>query len=599
MVRGETTVRLHTGTLGVHGYEGSMHRFGGSRLLGLNVPPSQLHRALALLATISLFIGTRASWTQALTTKPIVMLALSICYLFILLGALLVLTVRSQRALVLVDGLILATACVMVIGAVSIQHKPSDEGTLVAQAAKTMLHGDPIYGVAWPQMFVDQAVPITKTMDGGADYTFGYPPLAVILTAPAIPVFGFPAASSVVNTFVLLVGAIMLWLLLPIGWRPGATAVMLGFPILPNYARLGYPAIIAMVLLIPVVVRWPRIGAGGRLRRTDILKAVFLGAACATQQLAWFVTPFLLVGLFAVRHGELPTRRSLTLVGTFAGVAAATWLAIDLPFIVRDAPAWASGILLVLTQHAVPHGQGLIDVSFYLTNGSGALDFYSYASLLLAMGLLAASAIWVRRLGPGLTVIPWFVFYLSVRSQDGYFLMMTPLWLAAAATAPPAAFQHAWQPGISASARLRLSASRGGRWLLGPPGRAALAGLLLAPALVCATIAVTTREPLQMSIISTESHGSNNKGLWQMEVDVQNTASRALAPHFAISSGQGVTPFWTATGGPAVLAPHQRARYQLTSAVPAGYSPGTNGFFYLRALTDQPMTVSTTPIPIR
>jgi hypothetical protein len=570
-----------------------------SRYLGADIPPSQLQRGLALLATISLFIGTRTNWTQALTAKPVVMIALSICYLFILLGAVLVLMVRSERALVLVEALILAIACVMVIGAVAIHHKPSDEGTLVAKAAQTMLEGKEIYGVAWPQTFIDQQIPITKMMDGGADYTFGYPPLAVLATAPALPIVGFPAAASVVDTLVLLIGALMLWILLPIGWRSGATAVMLGFPFLPSYARLGYPAIIAMVLLIPVVVRWPRIGATGRLRRTDVLKAVCLGAACAAQQLAWFVAPFLLIGLFALRRGEIPARRALGLVGAFAGIAVASWLVIDLPFIVADAPAWAAGVLLVLTQHAIPHGQGLIDISFYLTDGSRALDFYSYAALLLAMGLLVASVIWVRRLGPALTVIPWFVFYLSVRSQDGYFLMMTPLWLAAAATAPPAVFQRAWQPRLGAAARLRVGATRGGRSLLGPAGRVALAGLLLAPALACATIAVTSEAPLEMSIVAMTSHGPDDQGLWQMDVDVHNVASIALAPHFTISTGQSITPFWSATGGPALLAPHQNALYRLTAAIPAGYTPGPNGFFFLRALTDRPMTVSTTPIPIR
>ena len=117
-------------------------------------------------------------------------------------------------------------------------------------------------------------------------------------------------------------------------------------------------------------------------------------------------------------------------------------------------------MLLVLTQHAIPHGQGLIDVSFYLTDGSAALDFYSYAALLLGAGLLVATALWVRRLGPALTVIPWLVFYLSVRSQDGYFLLMTPLWLAAAATAPPSAFAHAWQPSLRGIVPARLAESR-------------------------------------------------------------------------------------------------------------------------------------------
>jgi hypothetical protein len=575
-----------------------MVRMRGWTFLGEAVPPSQVHRALALVATLSLFIGTRTAWTQALTASPVVMLALSVCYLGILLAAALALMVRTQRALVVVEALILATACAMVIGAVAVHHKPSDEGTLVAQAARTMMGGGEIYGVAWPQLFLDQHVAITKTMSGGADYTFGYPPLAVLLTAPALLVVGFPGAASIVTTLALLFGAIGLWVLLPIGWRSGATALMLGFPFLPAYARLGYPAIIAMVLLIPVVVRWPTIATGHGLRRSDILKAVCLGAACATQQLAWFVTPFLLVGLYALRRGDGPARRALGQVGSFVAIAALTWLAIDLPFIVRDAPAWAAGVLLVLTQHAIPHGQGLIDVSFYLTDGSAALDFYSYAALLLGLGLLVATAIWIRRLGPALTVIPWIVFYLSVRSQDGYFLIMTPLWLAAAATAPPSAFAHAWQPSLRRLMPPTLAASRGGRWLAGPPGRAGLAAFLLAPALACATIAVATDEPLEMDVLAVTAHGAHDQGLWRMDVQVINEAAVALAPHFTISVSQGVTAFWSATGGPSVLAPHQSATYELTAAPPAGYDPGPNDFLVLRALTDRPMTVSSARIPI-
>src|SRR6185369_2624590 len=111
------------------------------------------------------------------------------------------------------------------------------------------------------------------------------------------------AASSVVTTLMLLVGAVTLWALLPVDRRSAATMLMLGFPFLPQYARLGYPAIIAMVLLIPVIARWPSIGATGRLSRGDLVRGMFLGAACATQQLAWFVVPFLLLGLFAIRHG--------------------------------------------------------------------------------------------------------------------------------------------------------------------------------------------------------------------------------------------------------------------------------------------------------
>ena len=42
--------------------------------------------------------------------------------------------------------------------------------------------------------------------------------------------------------------------MLPAPWRPTATMVFLGFGMLPQYARLGYPAIVGLALLVPVVV---------------------------------------------------------------------------------------------------------------------------------------------------------------------------------------------------------------------------------------------------------------------------------------------------------------------------------------------------------
>jgi hypothetical protein len=554
---------------------------------------------MAVIAVISLFIGTRSNWTEALTVSPTVTAAISVGYLFIVGTAALALAVRSRRALMWVDALILGTAVGLVLAGLAIRHTPSDEGTLVGQAARSLLNGQPIYGVPWPDLFSQTHVAITKMMDGGADYTFGYPPLAVFLTAPAVLFMNFQTADSVVTVLALVAGAITLWWLLPVAWRSGATAVMLGFAFLPHYARLGYPAVIAMALLIPVVVRWPAIGSGGHLRRADVLKAVCLGAACATQQLAWFLAPFLIVGLYALRRGEVPPRRALRTVGAFAGVAAGIFGLINLPFIVRDAPAWAAGVLLVLTQHAIPHGQGIIDVSFYLTDGSGALDYYGYATLLLGAGMLVVSAVWLRRLGPALTVIPWLVFYLSVRSQDGYFLLMTPLWLAAAATAPPSAFQGAWQPRLRSVIPARFPRLRNERRLLGTPARLALAVVLVAPALLSASVAVTSDEPLELDVIGTASHGSHDQGLWQVDVQVENEDAVALAPHFAVSLGQGITAFWNATGGPATLAPEQTATYVLTATVPAGYTPGTRGYLYLRALTDAPETVSTVKVPVQ
>jgi hypothetical protein len=190
------------------------------------------------------------------------------------------------------------------------------------------------------------------------------------------------------------------------------------------------------------------------------------------------------------------------------------------------------------------------------------------------------------------------VFFLSVRSQDGYFLMMTPLWLAAAATAPPSAFATGWQPRFPTLVPTRSLGTSGRRWVLGATGRVALAGAVLLPALVCATVAMASDEPIDMTILGTSSHGAHDQGLWQIDVQVHNTSRVALDPHFTISRGQGITPFWTATGGPTELAPGAVATYTLTAAAATGYPPGVNDYLVLRALTDHPMTVSTINIPI-
>jgi hypothetical protein len=197
-----------------------------------------------------------------------------------------------------------------------------------------------------------------------------------------------------------------------------------------------------------------------------------------------------------------------------------------------------------------------------------------------------------------LTVIPWIVFYLSVRSQDGYFLLMSPLWFAAMATAPPSAFQRAWQPRPRLPRVAGIAWPRAGRWLRGAPVRAVVAGLLLAPSLLCATVAVASDEPLDLTVMATKAYGAKEAGIWQITVEVVNDGDVALAPRFAISTSPNITPFWRATGGPSVLAPHAEATYLLTATNPNGYTPGPNGYRYLRAVTDRPMTVSTVRIPV-
>ncbi|KOV69374.1 membrane protein [Streptomyces sp. MMG1121] len=543
--------------------------------------PAQWHRVLTLLADVSLFIGTRSVWTQAATHRPVLAALISVCYASILVTGVLALTVRRARSLARLDLVVLVTAIVLIACTWALNHAGGDEAVLSTQAAREIANGHTVYGQPWPWLFHAKGVALTPTVDGGYDFTYGYPPLTPLLTLPFLWLGhgGAPATAAV--TVVLVVGAVMMWRLLPTPWRSAATMVCLGFSFLPMYARQGYPAIVAMVLLVPVVVRWPRLGAEGRLGAPGIARAACLGAACAAQQLPWFVTPFLLAGLYAVRRGELGGREAARVVLRIAGIAVLTWLLINAYFIVTEPGPWIRGIALPLTQGAVVHGQGLVDISLYFTHGSDRLDWYGHASMLLAAALLALFMLFVRRLGPAATVLPWCAFFLATRSQDGYYLLMTPLWLAAAITVPLSDFSGAWQPRP--------------RWLTAERRKPALAAavvLLVLPALVSATLAATGKRPMRMEV--TAARHVSALTLSTLTLKVTNSGSSALTPHYMVTTGQGMSKYWSLAHGPATIPAHGTATVVLRA--PGGHyalSAKKSTHFRLRAFTATPQTLST------
>ncbi|MEU2751658.1 hypothetical protein ABZ613_36215 [Streptomyces collinus] len=549
-------------------------------------PPAQWHRVLTLLADIGLLIGTRAVWTSAAGHRPAVAAVISLCYASILACGVLALVVRRARSLARVDGCVLVTGVTLTLCAWIMLHNGSDEALLTTQAARELAAGHPVYGQPWPWLF-GHGVALTPTVTGGYDLTYGYPPLAPLLAVPLLWLGHGGTPATAVSTVALIAGTVALWRMLPAPWRSAATLVCLGFGMLPSYGRLGYPAIVALALLVPVVVRWTRAGVGGRLGAAGLARAACLGLACAAQQLPWFLAPFLLAGIYAVRRGELGGRVAALVVARFAGVAAVGWLLVNAYFVMSEPGRWLTGIALPLTQGAVLHGQGVVGVSLYLTDGSDRIAWYSRASLLLLAGLLVLFVLFVRRLGPAATVLPWCAFYLATRSQDGYYLLMTPLWLAAAVTAPASAFAGAWQP------RPGLLP---GLWP-GPRRRAARIAatvLLLAPAPAAAAVAATGTPPLRMRV--TAARHPTAATVSRLALQVTNTGDAALSPHFTLTTGQGMDPYWRVVRGPRTLPAHGTARYELRPPAGRFTLPRPGVRIRLRAFTASPQTLSSTDV---
>jgi len=564
----------------------------------LRRPPAQMNRMLTVLACSSMLIGAQDMWNRTVINEHNHAIVVMLYFGSIIVLGVLALSVRTRRAMTLVDGSVLAVAaleCVNRFYTVTAASPPTDatsshvyygtdEGSLIHMAAKTLLHGGHMYGTQWPQIFEMFHVGTTPLMNGGAATGLDYPPLGPIFTSVPMALGLSHPPAGIAATAMLVLASLVMFLLLPVAWRPVAVIVCYGFGWLPNYAEMGYPGCMELPFLLVVVAYWQRTGRGGRLGRRGVVQAVCLGIACCLHQLTWFLAPFLVVGLYLIRRGEMPARDAAKVVGRYVAIAAGVALVINLPFILQGPKPWLQGVLAPILQKAIPSGQGLVGISYYFRDGSGDLSLYSDAGLLLGAAMLVLLVVFPRRLGLAVTVMPWLVFYLSTRSQEDYFDLTVPLWVMAAATVSSVEFDRAWQP------RPRLLRTRTVRALLVP--------VLLAPALLSLFGAVLTPPPLRMRI--TAMSGNNGSGtlalsdvLRQLTVRVSNTSDNPLSPHFATSTGATTSPYWRVLSGPAVIAAGQSVTYVLLAPSEGVVAPGVSDRILLRAVTPDPMSLTT------
>lgn len=542
-----------------------------------------LHSALTLAAIMGLAVGMRALWTSYALTRPGFAVAISACYLVMLVTAVLALCVRSTAALVRIDVTVLVTAVALKAMALwpSVTGERAivvDEGMLMDEATRALAAGRNPYLMSWPQ--IDPSLP-TQLMNGGTAYDFGYPAFGIELGAALHRLTQSFTGITGVSCLALLATALIIFCVVPTPLRPLATLGILGIGTLTSYAANAYPSMIALPFLCLAVWRWPGIGQGGRLGRGGAVRAVALGLALATHQLGWFLAVFLVVGLAMIRRGELPLRATAGVLLRYAALAAVPFFLVNLPFLVHAPGAWLHGITEPLTQHAVPHGQGIMGVSYHLVGGSGALDFYGYASILLLLALLVAFAVQLPWLGRAAVVLPWLVFMVSTRSQDGYFLLTMPLWIVGFGTTTTADFAGAYRLGILD--RLARSGSRGlrGRTV----GALATVALFVPPAL-CVVVAVASRQPLELRVSGDVAAGQVIRSL---TVQATNRSSRAITPHFAVTAGVTITRYWKVTAGPATIAPGSTAVYTLQPPTSSWKATETD---FLRVVSDRPQTLS-------
>ncbi|WP_052434394.1 hypothetical protein [Streptacidiphilus melanogenes] len=556
------------------------------------VPPTLAHRVLSLLAVVALFQGLPTLLRDEAVSRVYLSVGFGLLYGALLVLALLVVVARDDRGIRRLDALVLVAA-VARLGLqtayatgtrVPVYH--DDEAALVTMAARALVAGGHVYGVHFTDTQRLFHVGMTPLMNGGTADTFGYPPLSVLLTAPFTAHGPLPAPAWLPVTGLwclgaLVAAAVLMFRLLPAPLRPGATVLLFAMSWTFLYARDGYPVFLTLPFLVVVLADWSRIGAGGRLGREGVVSACCLGVADAAHQLAWFLTVFLLVGVVLLRRGEFGRLRpAIEVTARYAALAAGVFLLLNLPFAMIDRRAWLHGVLSVLTQHAAPQGLGPVDISLWLTSGSGALGLYSTAAAAALLATLVALVLWPARLGPALALLPWPSFFLSTRSTETYFVLLAPLWLVGTACNERALFATAW---AWRPAPLRRRAVR----LALPP-------LLAVPALVLLLTAALTPSPLRLAATASRPHGRHTTrltGLDRITATVRNTGTAPLTPAFAVSVSAWPDTGWRIVSGPAAVPPHGSAVYVLRR-VGAPLAPNPAGRTLLTILTDRPMTVT-------
>jgi uncharacterized membrane protein len=539
------------------------------------------HRAATAVTILSLFGVSFATWStvvQVPATGVISMVGFA--------GALALLvmtmaTVPSRLRHVDLAVMVLGLALLAGWAISTVYAQPSygtDEAAFEQYSASLLLHGQNPYGANLTQALTEFRVPIqyaTYLLGGGIAHTLSYPAFPVLVVALFIPLTG--GVQSVIIADVVALGAtcVLTYLLLPGTWKSMATLVTIGLPILFGYSVSGVNAVLLGVPLVVVAWRWADTGRNGSLGASGTLRAACLGLAAATQQLAWFIAPFVLAGIWRLLRSHLDRSEARRVLVTFCGIALATFSVINLPFIIWAPEAWMTGVLAPLTQHAIPYGQGLIGASLFFHLGGGALRFYTFAGLLTYFALLTCYTAFFNKLGRACFVLPVMALYLTTRSLAEYFMTLVAVWAVSLLTTDAEMFGSVFAaPWLKKRLRIKLA-------------------LVFSPALLLTGLALAVPAPLRVSVLSVATNGEL-EGVWQMTVRVVNTTGEPLSPEFQANYFGQATTFLHRVQGPITLAPHQKSIYRL-SAPNRGSMPGIVAPFVVVASTAHPETVSVSP----
>jgi hypothetical protein len=289
---------------------------------------TSMRRAVSIMAPASLFVGLPGAWSIVTTrgaAAPIVIVALA-CVAIVIAGAAIA-AARNERQVERLDVAVLALAVIVQVAQFAVtwtgRRYWTDEARLNHDALRTLMSGHDPYPVSYPGVAAHGTG--TPLLGGGSITHYSYPPFSLELGRALGSISDRLATPAVVGEIALLATVVATFLVLPRAWRSVAVTLTLGLDILPPLAHGGYAILLVLALMCGVLYRWTETGSEGRLGRLGLFRAICLGAAAASQQFAWFVALFVVLGILLVRRGELGTRKAALVVGRYVLVALTTF----------------------------------------------------------------------------------------------------------------------------------------------------------------------------------------------------------------------------------------------------------------------------------
>ena len=576
----------------------SSHGFMEGRI-SLVLPEADVttHRILLAVATLGLFGPALIAWSS-IVQLPLVGLFTTLACVVTLALVVTIFSTGSAKVLQRLDYVVLALAVFLLVAwaITELYFYPAygtDEAAFVQYAAQLLLHGHNPYTHNLISALTQYRVPIqyaTYKLNGTVASTLGYPALSFLLVAPVVAITGGVQSIIIENVLFLAIELILVFAFLPKAYRALGVVLVLGLPFLFDYTIGGDIVTMAIPFLLVAAFHWTETGKGGALGRAGTARAVSLGLAASISQFAWFVAPFLVLGIWLLRRNDLGRRRGSVLASQFTLIAAASFLVVNLPFIAWGPKAWLSGVLGPLDQHAIPFGQGFIDLSVFFRIGGGNLFYFTIAAVLVYLSLITAFSVFFTRLWRAAFVIPSAAFLLSTRSLSEYFIMMVSMWVVSAFSPGPGLSQ---QGSITASNAVSTAPSRRDvrthRLLL-----AAVVGTPVLAVIVALSLALTAPAPLRIRFQSVETNGQF-RSIWRIRATVTNVSLDRLEPHFATDASGYMTTFWNVIRGPRILSPGEKATYTLV-APNVGSMPGVTQSFVLQAVTATPESISSSTL---